>query len=146
MSDRLFTGGIQKAVKLQSIKNSEPVYFYYYRFKVQRGIAYVLSGREDFPFGVTHGDDTMLIHSTPIHDMDHPRTDEEMKMTDKLLNLYLSFSTKLGPKFGDIDMERVQGNMEDFKYLEIKNPDEASIKTTNDLVNSEFWTILDETQ
>lgn len=146
MSDRLFAGGLQNAVKLQSIKNSEPVYFYYYQFKIQRGIAYILSGREDFPFGASHGDDTFLIYDTPAHDIEHPRTDEEVKMTDKLMNLYLSFTKSFAPKFGEIELERVQGTAQDLKYLDIKSADEACIKTTNDLANSEFWSILDETQ
>lgn len=94
----------------------------------------ILSGRNDYKFGVAHGDDTLLMYDTFIRGKNHPLNEEETEMANKLVDLQINEELK----FGNVTLEPMERDG-GLRFLEIISNEEISMKTTNDIGNEAFW-------
>jgi carboxylesterase type B len=90
-----FLYGIAKSVELQA--KFAPVYCYFYNYKLNVGLGSLwvkpLPQSVRSNFGSVHGDDVLLVHSTPAHAADDFKySEDETKMTENLLGIYDSFT------------------------------------------------------
>lgn len=98
-TDVLFNNDIREAIYLHRMFCPGKVYAYYYRYPHQFGIGYALSQRKDIDFGADHTADTLFIiprtHVKPI-----VYTDRDIKVSNKLLDMYIDWAYNGVLKFG----------------------------------------------
>jgi carboxylesterase type B len=86
-----FFYGIVESIELQA--KLAPVYFYLYKFKLPVGLGALwgnrLAASARSGLGTVHGDDVLLIYSTPAHaGSEFKYSEDEVKMTKHLLAMY----------------------------------------------------------
>ncbi|KAF5272311.1 hypothetical protein FQR65_LT04969 [Abscondita terminalis] len=139
MSDRLFNNDISKAVKLHSPSVQSPIYYYYFSYRGQHSKSETLSGTNK-NFGASHGDDTVYILSTTTN----TRTSSSDKdMTQRLINVWLSFASDSVPKIQNIEWLPVskQKETKTVTTLHIESPYKQKMIEAS-FGNSEFWDSL----
>jgi carboxylesterase type B len=91
MSQRYFHCAMAESIRLQ--KKIAPVYSYFYNYKLSFGFGELLS-QSNVNLGVSHGEDIMLLYSTPVHSPPFVYSDEEKLMSENLLDMYATFARK----------------------------------------------------
>jgi carboxylesterase type B len=89
MSQRYFHCAMVESIRLQ--KKIAPVYSYFYNYKLSLGFGDLLS---NVNLGVGHGEDIMLLYSTPVHLPPFVYSDGEKLMSENLLDMYATFARK----------------------------------------------------
>lgn len=90
ITERYFSTDHQRVLKLNAQHVKAPSYFYQYEFSAEYGIENLMPNITK-DLGVTHGDDILLIYSTPFRDGIRKLNSNEIIMQQKLLDLYESF-------------------------------------------------------
>jgi carboxylesterase type B len=137
-TDRLFHTGLDETVKLLGPKM--PVYVYYYNFKLKFGIGEIFAGKTSNLLGVSHGDDVLLVYH--IKDTEHILTEDEKKMQEKLLDLYVSFANTGEPKLGDFSMVKSEAT-DTVKFTKINAPDDIKTESYDNVGDHKFWDTIE---
>jgi carboxylesterase type B len=89
ITQRFFHCPLEDTIRLQ--KTIAPVYSYFFDYKIQFGFGDFLS-RSNVNLGISHGEDVLLLYTTPLHAYPFVYTDEEKLMSKKLLEIYATFA------------------------------------------------------
>jgi carboxylesterase type B len=142
MTDRLYHHGALHALQLQSKFSN--TYFYYFRYRIKNGVESKNKDRkskdevsEDF-LGISHGDDVFLIYNNPSSRNDIPYSDDEIIVSQQLINLYQNFSSDSSPVYDLLMIEKVITDK--VKCLEIFGSKNYSIAIKDESFgHSTFW-------
>lgn len=139
ISDRLYKHGLAKAIKIQGQFAS--TFFYHFNFKTVYGDGEDMSQKNE-NLGVAHGEDVYLLYSTEdIRGSIRPYTENERKMIELLLDMYLTFSKTGQPKLGTVSIPKVTKE-DSIDYLQINGPDKLLKETATDFGEEKFWDLL----
>lgn len=147
MTDRLYHHGALKALQLQSMLSS--TYFYFFRYRIKNGdtsgITVVRNSdveeiSESF-LGVSHGDDVFLIYNNPSSRDNIPYSNDEIIVSNQLINLYQNFSYDDSPIY---DLLKIKEVDDEVNCLEILGPKNYKMTVKDESFgHSKFWDDLE---
>lgn len=143
MTDRLYHHGAYHALQLQS-KFSSNSFFYYFRYRIKNGVELNNNSlksedevSEDF-LGISHGDDVFLIYNNPSSRNNISYSEDEIIVSQQLINLYQNFSRDNSAVYDHLMIEKVKTDQ--IKCLEIFGSKNYSMVTKGEnFGHSTFW-------
>lgn len=137
-SDSYFNYPAVESVELVFNYTNNPIYLYELAYRATNSFSQIF-GDPDGDYGVCHADE--LMHLFPIHFLEKPFSDEDIKMSETIITLFTNFATSGNPNKPislSINWEPATGGSA-MEYLEIGN----SMQMKEDLASrSRFWGTL----
>lgn len=138
ISDRLYLGPAQKSAKLMAAANRSPVWFSSYNYRAPFSLTQVFGATGSY--GVSHGDDAMLILSYP--GLPAITYKPMLDMQSVLLNIIESFM-KNGIPATNSAWPKVNPLTESLDYLQMSGPQELVAVSNSNFADRKFWSSID---
>ncbi|KZC10653.1 Venom carboxylesterase-6 [Dufourea novaeangliae] len=138
--DRFFTVDSQTAARMQAKVNTQPVWYYYYSYRAANSLSDCMSKTQN-NYGVSHGDDAYAVLDTPF--MDSTTTQNDLKMQQLLVDMWVSFATNGVPNMGGVNWPRLNPDEKTLQYLHIAAPDKIYMDSNPNLGQKDFWNTID---
>ncbi|XP_018321730.1 esterase FE4-like isoform X2 [Agrilus planipennis] len=97
LNDGIIGFGVNRAVKVFSAKNSQPVYYYKFTYQGRYSNAYLPGTNNTVPYGVVHQDDLIYLFYIAASYPKFTANDPESKTVDKMIKIWANFAKTGNP-------------------------------------------------
>nr|QDF58021.1 carboxylesterase [Laodelphax striatellus] len=138
VSDRMYLSAIDKAVRLQAKVNKSPVYVYNFAYRGRNTLWEQFAGMKT-DMGAGHGDDVAYVLGAYFSCTD---SDDDRKMVDTMVGVWSSYAKQSQPAPVAGETWMLQLGDKNVSFLLIESSEKASMASSNQLGNTEFWDTL----
>ncbi|XP_003489627.1 venom carboxylesterase-6-like [Bombus impatiens] len=130
LSDRSYGVGMATAAKLHAEVNKNPVWSYYYTYKIKEDLSFTTK------LGVAHGDDIYLVINKDASNMTNS---EDLAMQQLLIDFYTSFAIEGKPRVGDAEWQSLKSGEDNLHYLHIADAKNVKMESDGNFAQKKFW-------